>query len=242
MERTNATLEIPCGIHRSSVYTERRWMKKVFIPAIAALLLIPSLFLSGCGGNAEWREVKTSVLPQLMEGNLRRRLPAIVYEEISRDLSLGYVIDHDQSYNFIMKYNLEEWGINQKTLHRTAMKNLEKLVGNTEVQYADTNEDEKGRYAIIETGDGYDAVRILSPSLQKNMREYLGAEYIAGMPVRDFLIFWHKDLSYTSDFIEQVEKAYAEGDKYKLTPRLFLVTEDGLEPLTKRSVEQEGRE
>jgi len=55
-------------------------MKKVFIPAIAALLLIPSLFLSGCGGNAEWREVKTSVLPQLMEGNLKeshRSLPLV---------------------------------------------------------------------------------------------------------------------------------------------------------------------
>ena len=237
MERTNATVEILCEIHRSSVYAERRWMKKVFISAIAALLLIPSLFLSGCAGNAEWKEARVSVLPQLMEGNMKRKIPGIVYEEISRDLDIGYVIDHEKSYNFITTFNLKEWNIDQKTLHRTAMKNLEKLVGNTEVQYADTNEDENGRYAIIETGDGYDAVRILSPSLQKNMREYLGAEYIAGMPVRDFLIFWHKDFSSTSDFIEQVEKAYAEGDKYKLTPRLFLVTENGLEPLTKRSVE-----
>lgn len=220
-------------IRRSSTAVERRWMKKL----ATVSLVLTALLLTGCKGNAEWKEVKASVMPQLMEGNLKRRMPTAVNREVSRDLDLGYVIDREKGYDFIMNYNLRDWNIDEKTLHKTAMKNLEKLVKETEIQAADAAENDTGRYAIIETGDGYDAVRILSPTLQKRMRKYLGNEYIAAVPVRDFLIFWHKGFTLTNEFIDQVENEYAAGDKYKLTPRLFLVTKDGLQPLTKRPVE-----
>jgi|TARA_B100002003_G_C14083551_1_gene521245 uncharacterized protein YtpQ (UPF0354 family) len=197
-------------------------------------LILTALLLAGCKGNADWKEEKASIMPQLMEGNLKRRLPMIVNKEISRELDIGYVVDYEKGYDFIMQYHLEDWGIDADTLHKKAMSNLEKRSRNTEIQIAEAEESKNGRYAIVETGDGYDAVRLLSPSIQKQMRDYLGDEYVAAVPIRDFLIFWHREFSLTGQFIEQVENEYAAGEKNKLTPRMFLVTKEGLEPLIKR--------
>jgi len=211
-------------------------MKKLLC-TLSILLVSSTVLLAGCTGNKEWRKVKDTVLPQLMEGNLKRRLPLIVHREISRDLDIGYVLDHEIGYDFIFRKNLEEWGISENTLHKTAMRNLEKIAKDTEIQLADAEEQETGRYAIIETGDGYDAARILLPAIQKKVRKYLGEEYIAATPTRDFLIFWHKDFSLGGQFMEEVEKQYKLGGKYKLTPRVFLVTKKGIEPLTKQPLE-----
>ena len=210
-------------------------MKKLISP-LSIVIVCSTLLLSGCGGNKEWREVKDSILPQLTEGNLWRRLPLLVHKEISRDLSQSYVISREHAYEFIFKYDVKDWGIDEKTLHKTAMQNLEKLAKETEMQFADAEESLVGRYVIVETGDGFDAARILSKHIQKEVRKYLGDEYIAAVPTRDFLIFWHRKFSLGGQFMEQAEKEYAKGDKYRLTPRMFLITKDGMEPLTKRPV------
>lgn len=197
------------------------------------LLCGAALALAGCGGTKEWREVQPSVLPQLMPGNNKKQAP-LVYTEISRDIDVGYVIDREKSYDFIMQDSLAAWEIDAKTLHKTAMRNLEKLAETTEIQFADSEETPGGRYAIIETSDGYAAARILSEEIRKKMREYLGEEYVAAVPVRDFLIFWHKDFPLAGQFMEQVEKEYAAEEIYRLTPRLFLITDEGMTPLTKK--------
>ena len=199
-------------------------------------LILTALLLTGCKGNADWKKEKASIMPQLMEGNLKRRLPLVVHREISRDLDLGYVVDYEKGYDFIMQYHLKDWDIDAGTLHKTAMSNLEKRSKSTEIQIAEAEESKNGRYAIVETGDGYDAVRLLSPTIQKQMRNYLGDEYVAAVPIRDFLIFWHREFSLTGQFIEQVENEYAAGEENKLTPRMFLVTKDGLEPLIKQKI------
>lgn len=196
-----------------------------------------SVFLVACEGNSEWRNAKSAVMPQLMEANLKKQVAGLVHQEISRDLDLGYVLDNEKGYSFVKLDTLKTWEIDLSMLHNTAMSNLEKRVSENDIQVAEAEESANGKYAIVETGDGYDAVRLLSENIQKRMRAHLGDEYFAAVPIRDFLIFWHKDFSLTGQFMEQVEKEYAAGEKYKLTPRLFLVSEKGLQPLTKQIIE-----
>jgi len=208
-------------------------MKNLYKIAVLTTLLFSTSLLAGCKGNDEWKENKASIMPQLMEGNMKRRVPLIINREISRDLDLGYVIDREKGYDFIFQYNLKDWEIDAGTLHKTAMRNFEKLAKNAEIQTANAEEGTTGRYVIIESGNGYDAVHLLSPTIRKKLKKYLGKEYIIGIPTRDFFIAWHKEFSLGGQFMEQVEKEFEEGDKYKLTPRLFLVSEDKIEPLTK---------
>ncbi|PIQ76957.1 hypothetical protein COU78_06620 [Candidatus Peregrinibacteria bacterium CG10_big_fil_rev_8_21_14_0_10_49_24] len=212
-------------------------MRRIFKASPLLPAALCALLLFGCEGNADWRNVEDAVLPQLMEANLKKQVSGLVHKEISRDVDLGYVLDTEKGYSFIKTDDVEAWKITQDVLHKTAMRNLENLVHNEDMQLAESEESANGKYVIVETGDGYDAVRILSQKIQKQMRSYLGDEYFAAVPTRDFLVFWHKDFSLTGEFMEQVEKEYAAGEKYKLTPRLFLVTKEGLQPLIKQAVE-----
>jgi uncharacterized protein YtpQ (UPF0354 family) len=209
-----------------------RTMKRIIPISIVSMLL-----LTACEGNSEWRNAESAVMPQLMESNLKKQVPGLVHQEISRDLDLGYVLDNEKGYSFIKLDALKTWEIDLSILHSTAISNLEKRISDDDIQVAEAEESANGKYAIVETGDGYDAVRLLSEKVQKRMRAHLGDEYFAAVPMRDFLIFWHKDFSLTGQFMEQVEKEYAAGEKYKLTPRLFLVSEKGLQPLTKQAIE-----
>lgn len=198
---------------------------------------ICTLLLTGCEGNADWRNVENAVMPQLMEANLKKKVAGLVHKEISRDLDLGYVLDTETGYGFIKSDDLKAWEVTQEVLHTIAMRNLENLVRSEDIQITESEEGVNGTYAIVETGDGYDAVRVLSEKVQKQIQKKLGDEYFAAVPVRDFLIFWHKESVLTGQFMEQVEKEYAAGEKYKLTPRLFLLTKDGLQPLVKQLAE-----
>ena len=123
------------------------------------------------------------------------------------------------------------WDINQETLHATALRNLEKLSEDTNIEFASSGEDAEDKYAIIETNDSYAAVRILVPWIRKQIANNVGTTAIAATPTRDFLIFWHPEFSLQDSFISQVKKEYTDGGTYKLSPSFLRVTENNIEEL-----------
>lgn len=200
--------------------------KKLVIPsAIAAIAILAVSFalLQKPAGTEEWQGVQSRIYPQLTRVSTKTILP-LVYTEFTKDLDIGYVIDKETSYDFIMQENLARWSVTKDDVHKAAMKNLEKLANDTTFDVGVAGENADEHFVIIETTDGYAAARILSPSIRKRIADEIGSPFAAAIPVRDFLIAWPNEFSIGYQFVEQVEKEYKAGGEYKLSSRVHKVT------------------
>ena len=213
----------------------------IFRPKYPLLAMIPGLLIVGGivvfamqnrEGNDEWREVREHVLPQFMPATNTDRFN-FVHDEFSTDVSIGYVVDHETTYDFIGPEMAAAWGVDEQTVKDQAIENLEERAKNLEmdVAFAGDVQTPQNTYIAVETADGYSAVLLLSARVRGAVKEELGAEYIAAIPHRDFLIFWHPDFPLTDAFLKQVALEYQSEDTYMLTPQPFGVTDNGIQPL-----------
>ena len=200
----------------------------------AAVLLVLAVFLAKRGDTGNWDRIRGQVLPELVPAENKFKIP-IVAEEFVPGVDIAYVLDYAKNYNFIYREKLAEWGISEEKLKQQAMRNLEELVKETEIQMAraDKAGEQAGNamYGIIETVDGYAAARILSPRIRRAMADHLSLPFIAAIPVRDFLIFWPTDFAFFDDFEKQIREEFGKAETYALTPNLLKVTAKGVELL-----------
>lgn len=195
------------------------------------LLSLTCLLLASCGKpDTPWEAVQDSILPQLIPVENKTKVPLVV-KPFLPDVDIGFVIDKETTYTFVDPGNLKEWGIDEDTLQETALKNLEKLSKDLNIEVAHAGESKQETYVIVELEDAYSAVRILSDSVRKVVNRELGNEYIAAIPTRDFLIFWHPSFSLGVQFTNQVRTEYDAEETYKLSPELLLVTSKGIQQL-----------
>jgi uncharacterized protein YtpQ (UPF0354 family) len=77
--------------------------------------------------------------------------------------------------------------------------------------------------------DGFDATRILLPTLHSRLREHLGSPFVAGIPNRDILLCFRDD----EETVERLKKQIADDYikmPHPITDKLLLVTADGIAP------------
>jgi uncharacterized protein YtpQ (UPF0354 family) len=215
-----------------------RKQQLIGIAAAAAILIVLSIvFFLVKGSSSAWWAVRGSVLPQLVQSTHKERVP-IVFRRFSPAIDIAYVIDHPETYDFIMRKQLEDWGIDEATLHAYALENLEELAADTPVEVARATAGKDEAYAIIETDDGYAAARILSEAIRTKLTYELGDSFVVAMPIRDFLIAWQTDFSLQGNFLTQVQEEYDAAEDYELTPEPFLVTPEGIQPLQRQAPAQ----
>lgn len=87
---------------------------------------------------------------------------------------------------------------------------------------------EGGRGALIGVNDGYDAARLLLPDLQRQLRRDLGGDFYVGVPCRDYLIAVSAEPEPPLRRTRAKVAADYERLPYPISPRLFLVTRDGV--------------
>jgi uncharacterized protein YtpQ (UPF0354 family) len=75
--------------------------------------------------------------------------------------------------------------------------------------------------------DGYDASRILLPTLHERLREHLGSPFAAGIPNRDILLCFRNDDETVDRLKGQIAEDY-RNMPHQITDRLLLVTADGI--------------
>src|SRR5206468_6093518 len=92
-------------------------------------------------------------------------------------------------------------------LHETALNNL---ITRSESMAAHAAQDEDGKINLIlfQTMDGYDASRILLPTLHERLREHLGSPFAAGIPNRDILLCFRNDDETVARLREQIADDY----------------------------------
>jgi uncharacterized protein YtpQ (UPF0354 family) len=115
-----------------------------------------------------------------------RGLPMIAYRDFLASLIITYVIHEPKSVAYINEEQLDRWGLAIQDLHDKAIDNLRRRTRES-VRYTAVGEGEQ-RLFIFNSGDGYDATRLLLTEVLAEWGQSLPGRLVIGIPNRDFLI------------------------------------------------------
>lgn len=179
------------------------------------------------GGSFE--ELKDRILPMVLpEHAAEKEHRQTLTEPLIPGLRVAYAIDSDRSIAYIPRPQFKAWKIATEELHEVA---LENLICRSESMNAQAAQDESGQINLIlfQTGDGYDASRILLPTLHERLREHLGSPFLAAIPNRDILLCFRNDDETVGRVKTQVEEDYKRMP-HQVSDKLYLITADGIAP------------
>lgn len=150
-----------------------------------------------------------------------------VYRSWEAGLVIALVLDAPDNMTYLRQCDLARWRIDFDSLLELALENLEAASEGLPLRMSQSpDEDSPSAFIVIDSGDGYDATRILLPRQRDFLAKYLGPEYLVGIPNRDFLIAFTFDLA--RQFAPLIRDD-ARQRQYPLTGQILLVTPDGVE-------------
>jgi uncharacterized protein YtpQ (UPF0354 family) len=177
--------------------------------------------------NGSFDELRERVMPMIV-ADADRDLSTMVTEPLVEGLSIAYAIDSDRTIAYIPAPQFKDWDVDLEALHDVAMENL---VRRSQEMTAHAAQDESGRVNLIlfQTMDGYDASRVLLPTLHERLREHLGSPFAAAIPNRDILLCFRNDDETVERLREQIENDHLKMP-HGVTGKLLLITPDGIAP------------
>ena len=135
-----------------------------------------------------WEQAKPILMPQLMPKEFLKDFPLVSFP-IGEEVFLGFVIDSEKAYSYVSKADVEGWGVNELEIYSVSLDNLKERSNGIE---ADAYPGLDG-FVVVNTMDGFDAVRIVLTELRESFSEIIGVPFYFGVPNRDFLICWAKN-------------------------------------------------
>ncbi len=174
-------------------------------------------------------DLKDRLLPVLLaEGPQDVDAAGIVSQPLIDGLRVAYALDHDRTISYLPRSVFDSWELPVEELHETAIANL---VSRSEAINAHAAQDNNGAVYLIlfQTMDGYDAARLLLPTLHERLRSYLGSPFVAAVPNRDILICFRNEPDVVEKLTQQIGQDY-RSMPHQVTDKLFLVTPDGIAP------------
>ena len=188
-----------------------------------------------------WDEARNYLMPQLMPRELLAKAPIeLIHELVADGVYLGFVIDTAESYSYVNRDDREGWGVDPESIREAAFANLQQRSQGIEMMAFPG----ENAFFIINSMDGFDAVRLLSPEMREVIAEHVGDPFFAGIPNRDFLICW--SMSVDADFHNKLSLQVAtDSDQrpYPLSRKVFEVTASGditLAPVPERDPKAPG--
>lgn len=150
----------------------------------------------------------------------------LIGQPLVAGLWLTYVIDGDRTIAYLPETALRNWNATLEDIHDLAIANL---VRRSESMPAHATQDERGRFNLIlfQSLDGYDAARLVLPSLHDRLRDHLGSPFAAAVPNRDILLCFRNEPEPVSRLRRQISEDFRTMP-HQISDRLVLVTADGL--------------
>jgi len=177
---------------------------------------------------ATFEQLQERVLPMVLsQKSSDPEASVMITQPLVPGLQIAYAIDSDRTISYIPQPLFKRWGLSVDELHETAMSNL---VSRSEAINAQAATDDNGIYLILfQTLDGFDASRLLLPTLHDRLREHLGSPFAAAIPHRDILLCFRNDDATVDGLRDQIKTEYRKMP-HQVTDKLILVTADGLAP------------
>lgn len=201
-------------------------LEEIVLPAVTMLVRMQEL--SPDQLMPPLHEVSDRIMPMLYpEGDEEARMSEFAGFSWVAGLKVMFVVDEDQSYRFVHKCMLERWDIGIDDLNRLAMENLEQFAEKNPLEVSVIGESETRLLMPVDT-DPYNSSRLLNANLHSRLREFLGKEFVVGVPNRDFFVavsLEHPDL------IQQVRERVLQDYQamhHPLTNRLLVISADGV--------------
>lgn len=172
----------------------------------------------------EFTALAERVMPMLKPASLlltvrESNLPMLAYRPFLADLIIAYVIDEGQSVTYMNEEHLDRWRISEQELHELALENLRQRT-HERVRYTVAGEGERSLF-IFNSGDGYDATRILLSDVLASWARQIPETLVIGIPNRDFLIaFSDADDEILRSIAHQIQADSARFE-HGLTDQLF---------------------
>jgi uncharacterized protein YtpQ (UPF0354 family) len=179
-------------------------------------------------GQEEWDDVQNRIVPVLKpqayikpEGPTRHMLTS----EWLADVLICYAIRAEKTFRLVTGWDCDRWGVTSERLHEVAIDNLTELPWPRMME--GSRDPAGGRIVLVQTDDSFSASRLLHPQFHKLFAKGLGSPFLAGIPDRDTLVAFSDRAALKKRIARQVRKDY-NASSYAITPRIFLVTADGV--------------
>lgn len=171
-------------------------------------------------------EIKDRILPMVLPAGAADAYKGTVTSNLVDGLLVAYAIDQDRTISYIPQERFNHWKLDLEELHALSIDNL---VARSESLAAHAAEDDDGEVNLIlfQTMDGYDASRVLLPTLHERLRPYLGSPFGAAIPNRDILLCFRNDDETVARLKAQVAEDYRQMP-HQVTDQLLLITPDGI--------------
>jgi len=199
--------------------------RRIVLPGLTSLVRMQEL--SPAQLLPDFSEVRERILPMLAPDNDSRHDERVRQPWVG-GLSIGYVVDEDDSYRFIHQQMLENWDVSSDDLHDAAIENLREYSSNNPLSMTVVGDEDNPQMLMPMRPDAYNCSRILDPAFHQRLRELFGPQLVIGIPNRDFFVcvsLKHPGL------IEQVRQRVREDHAtmhHPLTERLLLISPDGV--------------
>ena len=171
--------------------------------------------------------IAANVLPRICPfGFFRgRRADQMAHQLFINDTVIIYTIDINGTACPIRTEQMIHWGLTVEKLDRMARSNL--ATHNPELELTVFHTDD-GSVAALDTGDGYDASRLLLSRLHEQVSPELGGNFLVAIPTRDVFVAFPKE---STHFIHRIQTRVRHDYRrlpYPITDDLFLVSADGI--------------
>lgn len=187
-----------------------------------------------------WQVARAKLRLQIVPIEYRQQAKELISRDLTAKVVIAYALDQGERYSLVTKDDLKTWGVDADALHEAALAGLETASGAVTIG-AEKSAKGRGAYATILTQDGYDAARLLLPSIRQRLLKALGSDLvIAGIPNRDFLVAWTPDFSARADFAAKVSED-SESRSHPLTDELFVVDANGVRMATPAELAEQRR-
>tara|TARA_R110002095_G_scaffold1297_2_gene6756 strand:+ start:6266 stop:7561 length:1296 start_codon:yes stop_codon:yes gene_type:complete len=177
----------------------------------------------------ELSQIQDRIMPILLSReSWENNFPNFVGESWIANLAILYVVDESNAYWYIHEKLLRKWNIDQDQLHQIALNNLDRYFDHNQIELICMSKEEGPNMIIQSRPDAYNASQVLSPSFHQQARRFLGSEFLAGVPNRDFLLAISLSESHVIEKIQHnIASDYLTMD-HPLTNQLLVVTADGV--------------
>ncbi|MEY3173159.1 MAG: hypothetical protein RLZZ436_1073 [Planctomycetota bacterium] len=199
--------------------------RRIVLPGLTSLVRMQEL--SPAQLIPDFSEVRERILPMLAPDDDSRHDERVRQPWVG-GLSIGYVVDEDDSYRYIHRQMLENWDVTCDDLHEAALENLQEYARSNPLSMTVVGEEDNPQMLMPVRPDAYNCSRILDPTFHQQLRELFGPQLVMGLPNRDFFVCVSLR---EPGLIQQVRQRVREDHAtmhHPLTQRLLLISPDGV--------------